>query len=223
MPHTRDEVRQKLAERLCWEVARRDDRRGARRLYRTQVIDGVYRLDDGALLDAFFHDLEDVGVMALLTEVHGTARPRERVPCVHDVLRYSLKTRCGMESRQALPAWWCSDAALMPLVGVNAPQVRQGIGQRGATTRQGERVPGPICPATLATHLVKVHGRDLEAVFKGASRALARAGGFGAKVTGLVDGTELATTERSVGGGQVPRHVRQADQQGRVHESEVTV
>jgi hypothetical protein len=41
MRQTRDEIRQNLAECLCWEVARRDDRRVARRLYRKQVIDGV--------------------------------------------------------------------------------------------------------------------------------------------------------------------------------------
>jgi hypothetical protein len=43
-------------------------------------------LDEGALLDDFFHDLEDVGVMALLADVHGTARQRGMVPFVHDVL-----------------------------------------------------------------------------------------------------------------------------------------
>jgi hypothetical protein len=40
-------------------VARRDDRRVARRLYRKQVIDGVYRLNKEALLDGFFHFLEE--------------------------------------------------------------------------------------------------------------------------------------------------------------------
>ena len=39
---TRDEIRQHLTERRCWEVARRDDTRVARRLYRKQVVDGVY-------------------------------------------------------------------------------------------------------------------------------------------------------------------------------------
>lgn len=55
-PH--DENTQNLAEQLCWEVARRDDSRVARRLYRKQLVDGVYRLDEGALLDDFFHFLE---------------------------------------------------------------------------------------------------------------------------------------------------------------------
>jgi hypothetical protein len=50
MGQTRDEIAQNLAERLCWQVARRDDSRVARCLYWKQVVDGVYRLDEGALL-----------------------------------------------------------------------------------------------------------------------------------------------------------------------------
>jgi hypothetical protein len=38
-------------------VASRDDSRVARRLYRKQVIDSVYRLDEGAVLDDCFHFL----------------------------------------------------------------------------------------------------------------------------------------------------------------------
>jgi hypothetical protein len=73
MRQTRDEITQNLAERLCWQMARRDDSRVARRLYRKQEVDGVYRLDAGALLDEFFHFLQTLGVMALLEQVHGTA------------------------------------------------------------------------------------------------------------------------------------------------------
>ena len=49
-----------LAERWCWQVAGRDDSRVARRLYRKQVVNGVYQLDEGALLDDFF--LQGLGV-----------------------------------------------------------------------------------------------------------------------------------------------------------------
>jgi Transposase DDE domain len=212
MRQTRDEIRQTLAERLCWEVTRRDDRRVARRLYRKQVTDGVYRLDVGALLDTFFHDLEDVGVMALLADIHGTAMQREMVPFVQYVLLYGRKTLFGIESMNALPALLCSNEALMQLVGFNAQQVRQG-----------DRAPGPTCPDTLAKQILKPNVRGLEAVFNGAIRALVRAGVFGAKVTGIVDGTDLETTERSQGCGQVIRQVQREDTHGRAHEMEVTV
>jgi hypothetical protein len=196
MRQTHDEITQNLAERLCWEVACRDDSRVARRLYRKQEVDGVYRLDEGAVLDDFFHFLDQIGVMALLTEVHGTAMQREMVPYVQYVLLYGLKTLFGIASMNALPPLLFSDEALMQLVGFNAQQVRQGVCQRGAAKRQGERTPGPISPETLANHIVKWNLRDLEAVFNGSIRALARGGVFEAEVTGIADGTDLETTKR---------------------------
>jgi hypothetical protein len=223
MGQTHDEITQNLAERMCWEVARRDDARVARRLYRKQEVDGVYRLDEGAVLDDFFHFLQAIGVMALLEEVHGTAIQREMVPYVQYVLLYGLKTLFGIESMNALPPLLFSDEALMQLVGFNAQQVRQGVCQRGAAKRQGERTPGPICPDTLAKQIVKWNLRDLEAVFNGAIRALAQAGVFEAKVTGIVDATDLETTRGYAGCGQVTRRVKVEDKRGQVHEIEVTV
>lgn len=136
---------------------------------------------------------------------------------------YGVKTLLGIESINALPSLLFSDEALMQLVGFNAHQVRQGICQRGVTTRQGARLPGPIGPDTLANTIVKWNLQDLEAVFHGAIRALAKAGGFGTQVTGIADGTDLETTEHYTGCGQVTRKVRIEDTRGRMHEIEVAV
>jgi hypothetical protein len=92
MAQTREVIEQNLAERLCWQAARRDDSRVARRLYRKQVIDGVYRLDEGALLDDFFGFLHELGVVDWLGEIQGTTVQREMVPFVQYLLLYSLKT-----------------------------------------------------------------------------------------------------------------------------------
>ena len=43
-----------LGRTVVGEVARRDEVRIARRLYRKEVVDGVYRLDEGALLEDFW-------------------------------------------------------------------------------------------------------------------------------------------------------------------------
>jgi hypothetical protein len=223
MKHARDELTQNLADRWCWQVARRDDARVARRLYRKQLVDGVYRLAEGAVLDDFFHFWQAVGVMALLEQVHGAAIQRAMVPFVQYVLRYGMKTLLGIESMNALPRVLFSDDALMQRVGFNAQQVRRGICQRGATKRQGERSLGPMCPDTLAKNIVKGNLQDLEIVFNGRIRALAKVGGFGAKVTGIADGTDLETTEHYTGCGQVTRTVRIEDKQGQVHEIEVTI
>jgi Transposase DDE domain len=158
-----------------------------------------------------------------LEELHGTAIQREMVPYVQYVLIYGLKTLFGIESMNALPPLLFSDEALMQLVGFNAQHVRQGVCQRGAAKRQGERTPGPISPETVANNIVKLNLRALEGVFNGAIRALAQAGVFDKKVTGIADGTDLETTERYRGCGQVTRKVRIEDKQGRMHEIEVTV
>ena len=78
MRQTPEAVQQNLAERLCWQAAYRDDSRVARCLYRKQVVDGVYRLDEGALLDDFFYFLHQLGVVDLLGHVQGTAVQRQR-------------------------------------------------------------------------------------------------------------------------------------------------
>jgi hypothetical protein len=139
------------------------------------------------------------------------------------MLLYGLKTLCGMKRMKALPALLCSDEALLPLVGFKAQQVRHGVCQRGAAKRQGARQPGPIGPETLAKPVVRLNLRDLESVFHGAMRALARAGVFEAQVTGLVAGTDLETTERYTGCGQVTRQRRIEDTRGQAHAIEVTV
>ena len=223
MGQTQDEITQNLAERLCWQVAHRDETRIARRLYRQPMVDGVYRLDEGALLDDFFHFLQELGVMAMLQETHGAGIDRVMVPFVQYLLLYGLKTLFGIESIKALPTLLFSDEALMQLVGFNTQQLRDGVCQRGAAKRQGERALGPICSDTLAKNIVKLNLRDLEVVFNGAIRALAKAGVFAAKVTGIADGTDLETTPRYAGCGQVTRKVRIEDKCGRMHEIEVTV
>src|SRR2546429_6712538 len=98
MGQTREAITPNLAERLCRQAARRDDARVARRLYRKQVVDGVYRLDEGALLDDFFYFLQQLGVVDLLNDVRSTAIQREMVPVVQYVLLYSLKTLFGVDS-----------------------------------------------------------------------------------------------------------------------------
>jgi hypothetical protein len=137
----------------------------ARRLYRQQVIDGVYQLDEGALLTDFCYVLPELGVGDWRGDIQGTAVQREMVPCVQYSLLYRLKTLLGIESLHALPALLCSDAARMRLVGVNAHQVRHGVCPRGAAHRQGPRTRELICPNALADNIVKLNVRDLEALF----------------------------------------------------------
>jgi hypothetical protein len=107
--------------------------------------------------------------------------------------------------------------------GLQGPAGPPGPRPAGAARRQGERLPGPLGPDTLANHLVQWHVRDLEAVCHGRMRALAKAGGFGATVTGRAEGPDLETTAHDTGCGQVTRTRRSAETRGRMHASAVIV
>ena len=102
MGQTRDETTRILTKRLCWEVARRDDSQVARHLCRKQIVDGVYRLDEGAVLDDFVHFLQAIGVMALLAQAYGTAIQRAMLLFIQYALLYGLKTMLEIESINAL-------------------------------------------------------------------------------------------------------------------------
>jgi hypothetical protein len=104
MRQTHDEITQNLAERLCWEVARRDGSRLARRLYRKQA-GGRGGLPAGRR--------GGVGrFLPLPAGPRGTGTVggglRHRHPAgdgsyVQYVLLYGLKTLFGIESMHALP------------------------------------------------------------------------------------------------------------------------
>jgi hypothetical protein len=66
-------------------------------LSRQHLVDGVYRLDAGARLDAFGPFLPASGVLVGLAEAHGAASHRQMVPVVQDVLLYGVTTRFGEE------------------------------------------------------------------------------------------------------------------------------
>jgi hypothetical protein len=89
------------------------------RLYRKQLVDGVYCLDKVAVSDEFFYLLAQMGAMVLLSELQGTAIQREMVPFLPHLLLYGLKTLCGIEGMHAPLALLSSDEALMQPVGFN--------------------------------------------------------------------------------------------------------
>ncbi len=223
MTQSSEEIKNNLIERLCWVVARREDSRIARRLYCKEVVDGVYRLDESALLDEFLHFLKEVGVLRLMERLQGEDIRREMVEFVQYILLYELKTLLGIQSMNALPELLFSDQAAMRRIGFNARQVQQGVCQRGAAQRKGLREGGPICPDTLANNILKLNLEALEQFLNQVIQALAKAGVFARQLTGILDGTDLETTQKYAGCGAVTRKKKLVDKRGRLREIEVTV
>jgi hypothetical protein len=77
-------------------VGLRDDAWVACLWYCQPLVNGVYRLAEGAFLDDFWHFLQAIGVMALL-EAHGAAIRRTVLLFVQYVLRYGVKILFGIE------------------------------------------------------------------------------------------------------------------------------
>jgi len=71
--------------------------------------------------------------------------------------------------------------------------------------------------------MVQLNLLDLDAWFNASIRALAQAGVLGTKLTGILDATDLETTQRYAGCGQVTRKRKVTDKRGKVQEIEVTV
>jgi hypothetical protein len=90
MGQTRDEIAQNLAERLCWQVARRDDSGSHGACTGSRWSTGSIGWTKGPCCDDFFYFLHQLGVVDLLGHVQGTAVQREMVPFVQYVLLYSL-------------------------------------------------------------------------------------------------------------------------------------
>ena len=98
----RDASPQNRAERLGGQAARRDESRVARLWDHTHMVEGVSRLDEGALREAGFHGVRELGGLDLRAGVQGTALQREMVirrrACIREELARSLPVgsyRCG--------------------------------------------------------------------------------------------------------------------------------
>ena len=220
---SKEDVTTNLVERLDWRFARRDESRIARRLWKKQAVDAIYSLEEGAMLDEFVHFLDEIGVASRWQALQGEGIKREMIDFFQYVLLYGMKTLFGIEAMNALPDLLVSDEAAMRLAGFNAVQIRQGICQRSHEKRQGDKPPGPLCPDTLADNIVKLSLTAMEAFLNGVVQALATAGVFARQVTGILDGTDLETTARYEGCGQVTRKRKITDKRGKVREIEVTV
>jgi len=219
----KEEVTTNLVERLDWRFARRDESRIARRLWKKQTVDAIYSLEEGAILDAFVHFMDEVGVLSRWQALQGEGIQREMVDFFQYVMLYGMKTLFGIEAMNALPSLLFSDEAAMRLAGFNAVQIRQGICQRSHEKRQGDKPPGPLCPDTVADNIVKLSLTAMEAFLNGVVQDLAKAGVFARHVTGILDGTDVETTARYEGCGQATRPRKVTDKRGKVREIEVTV
>ncbi len=209
-----------VLERLSWQLAYRDDAWVGQGLYAGAEIEEMHELSEAGLLDEFFVFVEQVGMMAVLEQVHLPGVQRVLVPTVQFVLLYLLKVLFGGQSMNALPRWLFSNMALMELVGFNGRQVEEGLTKRGDAQRTSKQKQGPLSPQCLADNISKLTAEQLETLFNQMVQCVVRWGLLDGERIAALDGSKLPTPKSYEGCGKLKqtRSVKVKGQQERATE-----
>lgn len=198
---TTAEIRENLVEQLDWQVAERDDERVAKLLHAGEKMDGVHTLDEAGLLDEFFAFLEESQVLNFWKRYEIRAIQRVFQPTIYFLLLYGTRVLFGIQATNALPDLLFSNIAVMTLIGFNARQVAGGLSQRGSKARKEDSVYVLMDPQTLAETMCKSSVQELEKLFNGTIRCLAKYGIFMAEMMVALDGSRIETTAKFSGRG----------------------
>lgn len=212
---------QRIAERLTWCTASRDQAGIAKDLAEGKEISEVYGLGEAGLFDEYFYFLEELGVMDLfmgLDPQNGQRTSNVKFPAV--ILIYLMRIVAGLAFfRHIDPVVLCSQP-LMRLVGFNGRQIREGTSDRGNKTPAAEsredsereedaskpsQIRGPYCPDSIATYIQAIAANALERLFNGVVSILAARSFFPKKIKALLDSSEIQSTELCEGCGKVSK------------------
>ena len=198
---TTTEIRQNIIEQLDWQAAERDDKRGAALLYSGEKADPLHRAYVSRLLDEFFAFLAESQVMSFWQTYEINAMQRVFLPTLYFLLLYGSRVLFGINSMNALPVLLFSNVAVMSLIGFNARVVKEGMTKRGESQRTNARLYALMDPQTLAETMCKSSLQELEKLFNGTLRCLAKYGIFMAEMMVAMDGTRIVTNENFSGCG----------------------
>lgn len=204
---TREQIQNRLIERLFWHTAERNEAKVADHLFCSKDMDTIYTLDEATLFDFFFHYLREIGVFPLLEELDPQTQQRENIPFLQFVLIYLMKVIGSIPKMEPVWELLLTDELLMGLCGFNAYQVKNGSCDRGMKLRKTPmpEVRGAICVDTLANQIVKITPRRLENFFNHSIQRLARAEVFPKYIHAACDTTLYETTDQFEGSGLVKR------------------
>ena len=208
---------QKIAERLSWCTAHRDQAGIAKDLADGKDISEVYGLGEAGLFDEFFYFLEQFGIMELFTTLDPKITTREsnvKFPAV--ILIYLMRIVAGLAFFWHIHPVILRFQPLMRLVGFNGREIRDGTCARGTyktssahpskeDDTQPTEIRGPICPDSIATYIQAIAAHALERLFNGVVTILAAHSFFPKKIHALLDSSELQSTELCEGCGMVTK------------------
>ena len=208
---------QKIADRLTWCTAHRDQAGIAKDLAEGKDISEVYGLGEAGLFDEFFYFLEQLGFMTLFEKLDPNVTEREsnvKFPAV--ILIYLMRIVAGLAFYWHIHPVILHSQPLMRLMGFNGREIRDGTCRRGKHKTSSDNpdeedgkkpgnIRGPICPDSIATYIQAIAAHALERLFNGAVAILAAHAFFPKKIHALLDSSEIQSTEQCEGCGMVTK------------------
>jgi hypothetical protein len=208
---------QKIAERLTWCTAHKDQTGIAKDLAEGKDISEVYGLGEAGLFDEFFYFLDQFGFMDLFNKADPNITEREsnvKFPAV--ILIYLMRIVAGVAFFWHIRPVILRSQPLMRLVGFNGREIRDGTCERGkhktSSTKpsreddtQPSEIRGPICPDSIATYIQAIAAHALERLFNGVVAILAAHSFFPKKIHAILDSSDIQSTELCEGCGKVTK------------------
>ncbi|MCG2741720.1 MAG: transposase [Syntrophaceae bacterium] len=205
---------QRIAERLTWCIAHRDQAGITKDLAEGKDISEVYGLGEAGLFDEFFYFLDQFGIMDLFLglDPHHTQRSSNiTFPAV--ILIYVMRIVAGLAFFWHIHPVILRSQPLMRIVGFNGTQIRDGTSQRGKKPspapppNQSAEGPirGPLCPDSIAAYIQAISAHALERFFNRVISILAAKSFFPKRIDALLDSSEIQSTELCEGCGKVSK------------------
>ena len=205
---------QRIAERLTWCIAHRDQAGIAKDLAEGKDISEVYGLGEAGLFDEFFYFLDQFGIMDLflgLDPQHTQRSSNITFPAV--ILIYVMRIVAGLAFFWHIHPVLLRSQPLMRIVGFNGTQIRDGTSQRGKkkscapppNQNSEQNIRGPLCPDSIAAYIQAISAHALERLFNRVISILAAKSFFPKRIDALLDSSEIQSTELCEGCGKVSK------------------
>lgn len=211
------EASQKIAERLTWCTASRDQSGIAKDLAEGKEIHEVYGLGEAGLFDEFFYFLDNFGFKDLFMGIEPDSKKRKsKIPFMPIIFLYLMRIIAGLKFFWHIDPVILHSQSLMRIVGFNGREVRDGTCNRGKpkTTKKHKeleekkpavKIRGPVCPNFVAGFITAITAPVLETLFNKTITILAANNFFPKNIHALLDASEIQTTEQCQGCGSVTK------------------
>ncbi len=201
---------QKIADRLTWHTANRDQAGIAKNLADGKDIPEVYGLGEAGLFDEFFCFLDEFGFKDLFLGLDPDSKKRKsKVPFMAVIFIYLMRIVAGLKFFWHIDSVILHSQPLMRLAGFNGRQVREGTCDRGnkklpaGSDNKPTKIRGPVCPDFIASFITAITASAIEKLFNRVIAILAKNSFFPKKVQAVLDASEIQSTEQCSGCGKV--------------------